>query len=127
MTNALELLKSCATAAPVGGKSALDVFANKIEMQIQYTRDMTAGKAVNSRLLWFRKDANGYVVRIGKNGLEVAGAKFFRATDLDAVAALLGAAGEAIKADVKLQAEIQKTATARTEKLRAGRARKKAK
>lgn len=127
MTNALELLKSAATSAPVGGKTPVDVFISKIQQQKAYIADMKANKAVNSRVLWFKKQGGEYVLRVGRSGLEIAGSKFFKAKDLDAVADLLDAVKSAIEADKALQDEIAKTAQDRTAKLRAGRAKKKAK
>lgn len=127
MTNALELLKASATTQPVGGKGAVEVFLGKIDQQKAHVKELQADKKVNTRLLWFRKQGTEYVVRAGRSGLEIAGAKFFSAKDLDGVATLFDAMKAAIEQDKALQEAIVKAAATRTDKLRAGRAKKKAK
>jgi len=125
MTNAIELLKSAATTGTVGGMNPVDIFYNKIDTQISYAKQLKEGKEVKSRSTWFRKDANGFVVRIGRNAFEIAGSKLFKANDLDAVVELLLAAKEAIKADKKLQDAIAIHSMERSERLKKGRAKKK--
>ncbi len=127
MTNALELLKSAATTGNVGNKSPLDIFYTKIDTQIGYAKQIKAGKDINSRSCWFRKDGGNYVVRIGRNAFEIAGSKLFRGADLDAVVDILGAAKDAIKADARLQDVIALHSMERSERLKAGRAKGKAK
>jgi hypothetical protein len=124
MANPMELLKAAATTGVVGGQSPVEVFYGKLAAQIENAKQVKAGKELNTRSLWFRKDANGYVVRIGRNAFEIAGSKLFRAKDLDEVITLLGAAKEAIVADDKLQAVITKHSAVRSERLKAGRAKK---
>jgi hypothetical protein len=80
MTNALELLKSAATTGNVGGKNPLDLFYSKVDTQIAFAKLVREGKAINTRSLWFRKDGATYVVSVGRNALEIAGSKLFRAT-----------------------------------------------
>lgn len=127
MTNALELLKSAATTGNVGGKNPLDIFYGKIEQQIEYAKQIKAGKDINTRSCWFRKDSGDYIVRIGRNAFEVAGSKLFKAADLDGVVELLTAAREAIKQDKKLQDTIALHSLERSERLKKGRAKGKAK
>lgn len=127
MTNALELLKAAATTGNVGGKNPLDIFYSKIDAQVEYAKQVQAGKDINSRSLWFRKDGANYVVRIGRNAFEIAGSKLFRAADLDQVQELLLAAKEAIKGDTKLQDAIALHSMERSERLKEGRAKGKAK
>lgn len=103
----------------------VDIFYNKIDTQISYAKQLKEGKEVKSRSTWFRKDANGFVVRIGRNAFEIAGSKLFKANDLDAVVELLLAAKEAIKADKKLQDAIAIHSMERSERLKKGRAKKK--
>ena len=124
MANALELLKASATTGAVGGQTPLDIFYGKLAAQIENAKQVKAGKELNTRSLWFRKDAQGYVVRIGRNAFEIAGSKLFRAKDLDGVVTILAAAHDAIAADEKLQAEIVKHSAERSERLKAGRAKK---
>ncbi|PDS75450.1 hypothetical protein [Rhizobium sp. L43] len=124
MANALELLKSAATAGVVGGQSPLEIFYSKLDQQVKLAGEVKDGKTHKTRSLWFRKDRDGYVVRIGRNAFEVAGSKLFRAADLDAVVAILTAAKEAIAADDKLQAVIAKHSAERSARLKAGRAKK---
>ncbi len=126
MANAIELLKSAATTGHVGGRSPMEIFYGKLDMQVQYAGEVKAGKTHNSRSLWFRKDGNGYIVRIGRNAFEVAGSKLFRAADLDGVVAILNAAKEAIEADKALQEKIAKHSAERSERLKVGRAKGKA-
>lgn len=121
MTNALELLKASATTGIVGGKSPLDIFYSKIDTQIEYAGQVKAGKDINTRSLWFRKDGAGYVVRIGRNAFEIAGSKLFRAADLDKVIELLAAAKAAIQQDKKLQDVIALHSLERSERLKKGR------
>jgi hypothetical protein len=127
MANALELLKAAATVGNVGGKSPLDIFYSKLDKQIEYAKQVKAGKDINTRTLWFRKDGGNYIVRIGRNAFEIAGSKLFKAADLDAVMELLGAAKDAIKADTKLQDVIALHSMERSERLKKGRAAGKAK
>lgn len=127
MTNALELLKSAATTGNVGGKNPLDIFYSKLDQQIEYAGRVKAGKELNSRSLWFRKDGANYIVRIGRNAFEVAGSKLFRAADLDGVVELLTAAKAAIQQDKKLQDTIALHSMERSERLKAGRAKGKKK
>lgn len=127
MTNALELLKSAATTGNVGGKNPLDIFYGKIEQQIEYAKQIKAGKDINTRSCWFRKDGGNYIVRIGRNAFEVAGSKLFKTADLDGVVELLTAAREAIKQDKKLQDTIALHSLERSERLKKGRAKGKAK
>jgi len=127
MTNALELLKAAATTGNVGGKNPMDIFYSKLDQQIEYAKQVKAGKELNSRSLWFRKDGANWIVRVGRNAFEVAGSKLFKAADLDQVQELLAAAKEAIKADEKLQGVIAKHSAERSERLKEGRAKGKAK
>ena len=127
MTNALELLKSAATTGTVAGKSPLDIFYGKLDTQIEYAKQVKAGKDINTRSLWFRKDGAGYILRIGRNAFEIAGSKLFKAKDLDHVVTLLVAAKEAIKGDTKLQDLIAMHSLERSERLKAGRAKGKKK
>lgn len=127
MTNALEFLKSAATTGNVGGKNPLDIFYGKIEQQIEYAMQIKAGKDINTRSCWFRKDGGNYIVRVGRNAFEVAGSKLFKAADLDGVVELLTAAREAIRADKKLQDTIALHSLERSERLKKGRAKSKAK
>jgi hypothetical protein len=124
MANALELLKSSATTGVVGGQTPLEIFYGKMKQQVIFAMDVRAGKQINTRSLWFRKDAQGYVVRIGRNAFEIAGSKLFRAPDLDGVIKVLDAAKEVIEGDAKLQAAIAKHSAERSERLKAGRAKK---
>ncbi len=121
MANALELLKTLATTGNVGGKNPLDIFYGKIGTQIEYAGQVKDGRAIDKRSLWFRKDGAGYIVRIGRNAFEIVGSKFFEVADLDAVATLLDAAKEAIKADKKPQDVIALHSMERSEQLKAGR------
>ena len=126
MTNALELLKSAATTGTTNtGGDPIAIFMQKIAQQIDYAAKVKAGEKINTRSLWFRKDAQGYVVRIGRNGFEVAGSKLFRAADLDAVIQVLNAAKAVIETDDKLKAVIAKHSAERSARLKAGRAKKK--
>lgn len=125
MTNAIELLKSAATTGTVAGQSPLEIFYSKLAQQIKLAGEVKEGKAHNTRSLWFRKDREGYLVRIGRNAFEIAGSKLFRAKDLDEVVAILTAAKEAIESDTKLQAAIAKHSAERSARLKAGRAKKK--
>lgn len=127
MANALDTLKAAATTGRVGGNNPLDIFFNKLDAQVAYVADVKEGKQINSRSLWFRKDGAGYIVRIGRNAFEIAGSKLFRAADLDGVVAILNAAKDAIKADTKLQDAIAVHSMERSERLKAGRAKGKAK
>lgn len=127
MANAIEFLKSSATSGTVSGKSPLDIFYTKLDTQITFAKQVKEGKALNSRSLWFRKDGAGYTVRIGRNAFEIAGSKLFRAADLDGVVKLLAAAKEAIEGDKKLQDTIALYSMERSERLKAGRSKKKAK
>ena len=127
MTNALELLKASATTGVIAGRNPLDIFYSKIDTQIEYAGQIKAGKDINTRSLWFRKDGAGYIVRIGRNAFEIAGSKLFRATDLDGVVAILNAAKAAIAADKKLQDTIALHSLERSERLKKGRAKGKTK
>lgn len=127
MTNALELLKAAATTGNLGAKNPLDIFYSKIDAQIEYASQINAGKDINSRSCWFRKDGANWIVRIGRNGFEIAGSKLFKAPDLGAVVEILSAAKEAIKADTKLQDTIALHSLERSERLKAGRAKGKKK
>lgn len=127
MSNALETLKAAATTGNVGGQSPVDIFFDKLDAQVAYVTDVKEGKQINSRSLWFRKDGPGYIVRIGRNAFEIAGSKLFKANDLDGVVTILNAAKEAIKADTKLQDAIAVHSMERSERLKAGRAKGKAK
>ncbi len=124
MTNAIELLRAAATTGFVGGRNPIEIFLNKIDMQIANAKQVKEGKALNTRSLWFRKDGAGYVVRVGRNAFEIAGSKLFKASDLDQVVAILTAAKEAIQADAKLQETITKFSKERSERLKKGRAKK---
>ncbi len=97
------------------GKSPLDIFYGKLNTQIGYAGDLKEGKTVNTRSCWFRKDGNGYVLRIGRNALEIAGSKLFRAQDLDGVIQLLNAAKVAIETDKALQDTIATNSMERRE------------
>ncbi|MNT57103.1 hypothetical protein D3C72_1944510 [compost metagenome] len=66
-------------------------------------------------------------MRIGRNAFEIAGSKLFRAADLDKVADILKAAGEAILQDKDLQDKIALHSMERSERLKVGRAKGKAK
>ncbi|CDZ31175.1 Hypothetical protein NGAL_HAMBI490_60540 [Neorhizobium galegae bv. officinalis] len=127
MTNALEVLKSAATTGAAGGRNPLEIFNSKIDAQIAYAGQVKDGKAINTRSLWFRKDGAGYVVRIGRNGFEIAGSKLFKAADLDVVVEVLKAAKDVIQADKKLQDTIALHSMERSERLKVGRAKSKAK
>ena len=127
MTNALELLKSAATTGVIGGQSPLEIFYSKLRQQLKFANEMKEGKQHKTRSLWFRKDRDGYVVRIGRNAFEIAGSKLFRATDLDKVIEILTAAEMAVQQDQKLQAAIADHSKERSARLKAGRAKKKAK
>ncbi|MBW6421626.1 hypothetical protein KX729_09255 [Rhizobium sp. XQZ8] len=125
MANALEVLKSAATTSPVGGRNPLEIFNSKIDTQIAYAGQVKDGKQISSRSLWFRKDGAGYVVRIGRNGFEIAGSKLFKAADLDAVAEVLKAAKDVINSDKELQDKIAVHSMERSERLKVGRAKSK--
>ena len=125
MANALDILKVAATTGVVGGHSPLEIFYGKLDHQVALAGEVKERKTHNTRSLWLRKDANGYVVRIGRNAFEIAGSKLFRAKDLDEVAAILKAAREVIAGDEKLQAAIAMHSTERSARLKAGRAKKK--
>lgn len=125
MANAIELLKAAATTGVISGQSPLDIFYGKLKQQIEYAGQVKEGKAINTRSLWFRRDAQGYVVRIGRNAFEIAGSKLFRAKDLDEVIEILTAAKQAIEADKKLQDTIALHSLERSERLKKGRAKKK--
>jgi len=127
MANALELLKAAATTGNVGGQSPLDIFYGKIDTQVGYAKQLKEGKEISTRSCWFRRDGANYVVRIGRNAFEVAGSKLFKAADLDAVMEILGAAKEAIRADKALQDVIALHSMERSERLKTGRAKGKAK
>lgn len=127
MTSAIELLKSAATTGVVGGRNPLEIFYSKIDTQIEFAKQVKGGKDINTRSLWFRKDGAGYVVRIGRNAFEIAGSKLFRADDLDKVVELLTAAKAAIGQDKKLQDAIALHSMERSERLKKGRAKNKAK
>ncbi|UPA25362.1 hypothetical protein [Shinella oryzae] len=127
MTIALELLRAAATTGNVGNKNPLDIFYEKLDKQIEYAKQIKAGKDINSRSCWFRRDGANYVVRIGRNAFEIAGSKLFRAADLDGVMEVLGAAKDAIKADTALQDAIALHSMERSERLKKGRAAGKAK
>lgn len=127
MANAIELLKSAATSGAVGGQTPMEIFYSKLEEQIKNAEEIKGGKQMKTRSLWFRKDRDGYVVRIGRAAFEIAGSRLFRAKDLDGVIGLLSAAKEAIQADEKLQAQIAKHSAERSARLKAGRAKKKSK
>lgn len=127
MTNALELLKASATTGIIAGRNPLDIFYSKIDTQIEYAGQIKAGKDINTRSLWFRKDGAGYIVRIGRNAFEIAGSKLFRAADLDKVIDILNAAKAAIAADKRLQDTIALHSMERSERLKAGRAKGKKK
>jgi len=127
MASAIELLKSKATSGAITGKSPLEIFYGKLSQQVQFAKDIDGGKTHNTRSLWFRKDADGYVVRIGRNAFEIAGSKLFRAVNLAGVVEILNAAKEAIEADKKLQDVIALHSMERSERLKAGRSKKKGK
>jgi hypothetical protein len=127
MANAMELLKSAATTGASGNRNPLDIFYGKLDTQIEYAKQVKDGKTLNSRSLWFRKDGAGYVVRIGRNGFELAGSKLFKAADLDAVQEVLKAAKDVIQSDKKVQDMIALHSMERSTRLKAGRANKKKK
>ncbi|WP_018898916.1 hypothetical protein [Rhizobium sp. 2MFCol3.1] len=120
----MELLKAAATTGVVGGQTPLEIFYGKLAAQIENAKQVKAGKELNTRSLWFRKDAQGYVVRIGRNAFEIAGSKLFRAPDLDGVIKVLDAAKEVIDGDKALQEKIAKHSAERSARLKAGRAKK---
>lgn len=126
MTNALELLKSAATTKSVGANNPIDIFYGKIDAQIAFAKEAIEGKAINTRSTWFRKVGNAYEVRIGRNAFEIAGAKLFKANDLNGVIDVLNAAKMVIQQDKKLQEVIAKHSADRSERLKAGRAKGKA-
>lgn len=126
MTNALELLKASATSGVIGGQNPLDIFYSKIDAQIANAKAVKEGKEINTRSLWFRKQGNEYIVRIGHNAFEIAGSKLFKAADLDKVVELLAAAKAAIQADKDLQDKIALHSMERSERLKKGRAKTKA-
>lgn len=126
MTNAMEILKASATTGMVHSSDPVEIFLNKIDIQIGYAADLKEGKVIKQRSLWFRKDATGYVVRVGRNAFEIAGSKLFRATDLDHVVQILSAAKDFIAQDEKTRAVIAKHSTTRSERLKVGRAKKNA-
>lgn len=125
MANAIELLKAAATTGVIAGQSPLEIFYGKLAAQIKLAGEVKDGKVINTRSLWFRKDAQGYVVRIGRNAFEIAGSKLFRAADLDGVVVVLNAAKEAIAADKKLQDAIALHSLERSERLKKDRAKAK--
>ncbi|KWV43857.1 hypothetical protein AS026_19505 [Rhizobium altiplani] len=125
MANAIDLLKAAATTGVVGGQSPLVIFMGKLAAQIEFAKQIKDGKEINTRSLWFRKDAQGYVVRIGRNAFEIAGSKLFRAADLDKVVDILTAAKAAIEQDKKLQDAIALHSMERSERLKKGRAKRK--
>lgn len=124
MTNALELLKSAATTGAIAGQTPLDIFYGKLAKQIELAKEVKEGKEHSTRSLWFRKQGSEYIVRIGRNAFEVAGSKLFKAADLDGVVQVLNAAKMVIEGDAKLQALITKHSAERSERLKAGRAKK---
>lgn len=125
MSDAMELLKAAATSGYVTGGDAVDKFVNRVNEQKALIKKIAAGEKISQRSLWFKKDAEGYVVRIGRNAFEVAGSKLFRAADLDGVTAVLDAAMEIIKGDDKLRAMITKHSVDKSAQLKAGRKPKK--
>lgn len=126
MTNAIELLKASATTGVVGGQNPLSIFYGKIDAQIANAKQVKEGKTINTRSLWFRKQGNEYIVRIGRNAFEIAGSKLFKAADLDGVVELLTAAKMAIGQDKELQDKIALHSMERSERLKKGRAKTKA-
>lgn len=126
MTNALELLKSAATTKSVGANNPIDIFYGKVNAQIELAKEAIDGKAINTRSTWFRKVGNAYEVRIGRNAFEIAGAKLFKAKDLEDVIGVLNAAKMVVSQDKKLQEVITKHSAERSERLKAGRAKTKA-
>lgn len=128
MSKALDILKAAATnQMQVVSSNPVDIFLNKINQQITYVSETKEGKQHNTRSLWFKKNGNEYVVRIGRMALEIGGAKAFKANDLDAVVVLLNAAKDEIQSDKKLQDTIAVYSMERSERLKQGRANKKAK
>ena len=127
MTKAIELLKAAATDGVVIARDPVEIFMKKVNDQIAYAKQMKGGADINTRSLWFKKDGAHYVVRIGRNAFEIAGSKLFKAADLDAVVTILEAAKEAIKEDKKLQEVIALHSMERSERLKVGRAKGKAK
>lgn len=126
MNQALALLKAAATTGIVAHRDPVEIFLNKLDMQIAYAKQVKEGKEINTRSLWFKKEGAEYIVRVGRNAFEIAGAKLFRAKDLDTVVELLGAAKQAIKEDKALQQVIVKHSADRSERLKEGRAKGKA-
>lgn len=122
MTNVIDFLKAAATTGIVARRDPIEIFQSKIDTQIAYAKQVKEGKEINTRSLWFKREGAEYIVRIGRNAFEIAGAKLFRAKDLDAVVELLGAAKQAINEDKALQQVITKHSEARSERLKAGRA-----
>lgn len=127
MTNAIELLKSAATTGAIGGQSPVDIFYSKLDEQVKFAEEIKTGKQMKTRSLWFRKDRDGYVVRVGRAAFEVAGSRLFRAKDLDAVVEILKAAKMAVEQDKGLQEAIAKHSAERSARLKAGRAKAKKK
>ncbi|UVV67087.1 hypothetical protein [Brucella anthropi] len=122
MNQALALLKAAATTGIVAHRDPVEIFLNKLDMQIAYAKQVKEGKEINTRSLWFKKEGAEYIVRVGRNAFEIAGAKLFKAKDLDTVVELLGAAKQAIKEDKALQQVIARHSADRSERLKAGRA-----
>ncbi|GAA5657114.1 hypothetical protein Brsp06_03488 [Brucella sp. NBRC 13694] len=122
MNQALAILKAAATSNVPVARDPIGIFQSKIDTQIAYAKQVKEGKEINTRSLWFKKDGAEYIVRIGRNAFEIAGAKLFKAKDLDAVVELLGAAKQAINDDKALQQVITKHSEARSERLKEGRA-----
>ncbi|TQX90343.1 hypothetical protein EQW76_11200 [Rhizobium sp. rho-13.1] len=121
----MELLKSAATVGQVGAANPMDIFFGKLVAQIDMAKAMDNGKTFSSRSLWFRKQGGEWIVRIGRNGFEVAGSKLFKAADLAGVVGVLEAAGDVIRQDKALQGVIAKHSAERSERLKAGRAKSK--
>lgn len=126
MNQALALLKAAATTGIVAHRDPVEIFLNRLDMQIAYAKQVKEGKEINTRSLWFKREGAEYIVRVGRNAFEIAGSKLFRAKDLDTVIELLGAARQGIKEDKALQQVIAKHSEARSERLKEGRAKGKA-
>lgn len=126
MNQALALLKAAATDNMPVARDPIGIFLSKIDTQITYAKQVKEGKEINTRSLWFKKEGAEYIVRVGRNAFEIAGAKLFKAKDLDTVVELLGAAKQAIKEDKALQQVIAKHSADRSERLKEGRAKGKA-
>ncbi|MBM7323864.1 hypothetical protein JS562_12160 [Agrobacterium sp. S2] len=126
MNQALALLKAAATDNMPVARDPIGIFLSKIDTQIAYAKQVKEGKEINTRSLWFKKEGAEYIVRVGRNAFEIAGAKLFKAKDLDTVVELLGAAKQAIREDKALQQVIAKHSADRSERLKEGRAKGKA-